>query len=277
MNRQSANALSSRRMHDQTSASPFRGFDGLVDHLPPTPFTSDDEDALRSVGIRAARSLAGLLDKEVLAAFPAPMWSVEQASLNAFFGCGTVDHSLSTLPHGWLQPLERQVTEGLAHFLNEGSGFQRRQRALAFLRALDPPVGREWPDQLRHVSVIAEQAASGDGSGDGRIDLLIAAEDADGRRVGAIVEAKFEYKLGRNPLSVYEVQARSVGLTQRNASFLVVGVRKDRSVREMLQRGSIWRFQSWRRLLLGLDREMSVDIDDDDFRRFRSTLFRRCH
>jgi hypothetical protein len=264
-------------MQAKTSVSRILGLEALAERLPVKPFALVDEGALRLVGMRAVRSLAELLSGNALEAFPMPDWNVDRSSLDAFFGCGTVDHSLSTLSHGWLQPIERQVTEGLAHFLNEGSRSQRHRRALAFLRALDPPRGRPWPEQIRKVSVIAEQLANGDKSGDARIDLIVVAEDAEGRTVGAVLEVKFEHKLGRNPLTAYETQARTVGLTTRNASFLVVGVRKDRGVRDVLGRNATWRFQSWRRVLLGLDHQMPADVDDDDFRRFRSTLFRRIY
>lgn len=249
---------------------------GLADLLPAEHWSSADEQALRQVGAKFARSLSQLLAHDALAVLLPPSWCEDESRLAAFFGTGKAGHSLSKPAHSWFRPTERQVTEGFAHFLNAGGVALRRRRAAAFLKALDAPNGRGWPDELAEVSVNAEQVALGDGSCDGRIDLLIAARDEAGRRVGAVIEAKLEHDLGRNPLPTYVAEAGSVGLTPRNASFLVVGMRKERSVRDMLSEDPIWRFQSWRRLLLRLDGLLTPEADDDEYRRFRSTLFHRC-
>jgi hypothetical protein len=242
----------------------------------PGPSFEDGRDELRQLGGYSVRSLRELLAENFLGASITSSWNNDRCSIETFFGCATAGHSLSSQPYGWLHPLERQVTEGIAHFLNEGAARQRRGRTLSFLRALDPPAGRSWPNELTHSLVIAEEVASGDDLSDGRIDLLVSASDSEGKRVGAVIEAKLEAKLGGNPLATYEHQAKSFGLSVRNSSFLVIGTRTDATVRNQLARAPAWRFQSWRRLLLGLDRELPPEFDDDEFKRFRSTLFRRC-
>jgi hypothetical protein len=105
------------------------------------------------------------------------------------------------------------------------------------------------------------------------VDILIVAT-GEGRKVGAVIEAKFEHDL-RNPLKQYERTAAELGLDERNCRFLVLGLRNDLAMRRKLKREPPWQFMSWRRLFSDLEREMRSEYDDDEYRRFRRTLFDR--
>ena len=258
-----------------SSSLTLHDFEVVARRLPVPAFDASD---LLHFGSKASRSLDEFIRHGASEAVKLPQWAVDRASIEEYLGYDGDSHCLGTRSHEWLHPLERQATEGLAHFLKTQSDSLNRSRALALLHSLDRPASRPWPDRIRHVAVTAERQTEADeGAKRGRIDLLIVAEADDGARVGAVIEAKFEHKLGGNPLAAYEAEAKTHGLEARNASYLIVGVRKDASVRAVIDEGGIWRFQSWRRLLRNLERNMSLDIDDDDYRRFRSTLFKRCN
>ena len=204
-------------------------------------------------------------------------WAEEAKSLHAFHGVATDDHCLHASAHDWLSPLERQATEGLAHFLNPPSRKLKLARVAAFFRALPPPP-TGWPESIQTAVVLTEHRTRRRraGGSEGRIDLIVAAGD-ETRFKAAVIEAKFGHDLSSNPLGDYVRAAEAMKLPRDACAFLVLGVEKDPVVRERLKRNPLWRFVGWRRLLRALEAEMQPDLDDQDYRRFRRTLFARIH
>ncbi len=216
------------------------------------------------------------MQPQTLERLPKRDWQTDREALAAFQGWHDESHCLAMLGHDWLWVLEWQATEGLAYYLAQPSRSVRLARCLAFLRSLEPPAGTQWPVTLNEAQVTAEKPARGRGRkvSAGRIDLLVAGKSA-GQDYGAVIEAKFGHDLSTNPLPAYHATAGRLGLHTGNCRFIVLAVAIDATIQARLRRNPAWSFQSWRRLLLNLERELPREFDDDDFRRFRRTLLDR--
>lgn len=212
---------------------------------------------------RHALSLAGSL-----AAFK-QVASHTRSSIARYFRTDQAGHAFHVEPHGWLRLTEVQATKGLAAFLTErGSG-----HVLAFLRALAPEVA--WPAQFSGSKALAEVPA-----GRGRIDLVLCGEHG-GQIWGAAVEAKFDYHARYNPLPEYRVTAGKLGVVPTPGEegargvLRILGRRSDRPTTKRLNKNKDWRFVGWRAVLFRFERELADMADDDEFRRFRRTLWER--
>ncbi len=176
---------------------------------------------------------------------------------------------------------EPQITKGFAHFLNAGDRETRTGRIRALLRALGSRPGNE-DRSLREASVTPEAPAN-----ERRIDLLIEWTDASGHRRGAVIEAKFRHHVTPRQLPSY--RAHLLKQIERGYRykvpddekeppllFIVSPLRDDGITRALgQQRKKVWRWISWRSLLLAYDRALHQDHDDDTFRQFRRTLWDR--
>lgn len=249
-------------------------FSAIASGIRPAPFGDADVALIARFGRRADLALRAAVRGGSLRHIGMRDWASDRDSVRRFAGVEADNHCLAARGHDWLWPLERQATEGFAHFLGTGPAAVRRGRALAFLRALDPPPGLCWPDRIDGASVLAEQIVQrGRGRG-ARVDLMIVARVGDDR-IGAVVEAKFDHDLSGNPLGAYVQEAARYGLDAGNCSYLVVGVRNDPKMRARLDRNRRWTFQSWRRLMIAHERELQAELDDEDYRRFRRTVVAR--
>lgn len=242
--------------------------------IPPAGFGDRDRVLIARFGRRADLALRAAIRGDSLRHIPKTQWNTDRDSIRRFAGIEDSSHCLNARGHDWLWPLERQATEGFAHFLSSGAGTPRRGRALAFLRALDPPRGLLWPEWVDRVAILAEQRVEKGRRRGCRVDLMIIAQVGE-QRIGAVIEAKFDHDLSGNPLSTYVDEAARRGLNATNCSFLVVGVRNDPKMRATLDRNPSWTFQSWRRLTMAHERELSAEFDDEDYRRFRKTIILR--
>lgn len=187
-------------------------------------------------------------------------------SIGRFYGLGRRGHALNASPHRWVSLTEVQITRGFAHFLGACA-----ERNGAFLRALSPDIC--WPDNLVDVSAQAEAP-----TGSGRIDLQITGTVA-GQRWGATVEAKLSHRLV-NGLSAYAAHAAKLGVRLDGPPgdtgvLIILGCRRSADVQARLvrPRRRAWRFLSWDTFLRRLERNLCPATDDEDFRRFRRTVW----
>ena len=211
---------------------------------------------------------------------PAPSWDCARRALDRVFGIALAHHFLHTAPLEWLRPLEPQITNGFAHFLNADGHTTRTGRIRALLRALGSDPG-DADCSLRKARVTPEARTNRK-----RIDLLIEWTDASGRRRGAVIEAKFEARINSGTLPAYRIGLRRIeknyrrevpsNRQERPLLFLVSPVRDDRITRALRRsRSQDWRWMSWRSLLLAYDRSLNPDHDDDAFHQFRRILWDR--
>jgi hypothetical protein len=244
----------------------------LLSACPVSPFGDVDREALAAFR-KFKPPLRGSSLRHLGSVLRAARWRQDIEQVRRFSGLEHENHCLHTRALEWLWPLERQATEGLAYFLQGSDLATKLRRVRAFLNALAPPACG-WPHALESAVIYAEHPTKrGRAAGAGRMDILVVAT-GEGRKVGAVIEAKFEHDL-RNPLKQYERTAAELGLDERNCRFLVLGVRNDLPMRRKLQRERPWQFISWRRLLSDLEGQMRSEYDDDEYRRFRRTLFDR--
>lgn len=190
-------------------------------------------------------------------------------AISGHFGLGNEQHSLHMEPLRWLRLGETLATKGLQHFLASSDG-----RARLFLMALAPDV--HWPSDLARISVEAETCA-----GHGRIDLLISGRSQNATW-GAVIEAKFEHSIKGNPLRDYMRHGIKMGIdfatgipAPRTGVLIVLGKRACHQTRKRLTRNGQWRFVNWREVLRRFDAALVEDTPDEDFRRFRRTLWER--
>lgn len=254
-------------------AAPFAQ---LVEALPFTQWNAAAAEGLSRYGARTTQAFRHLMKPVAREAMSLRGWDADREAIANFQGWHDGGHCLDVIGHDWIWILERQATEGLAYFLSPRSKDVRIARCLAFLRALEPPRGTSWPETLDEVQVVAEKPARGRGrkSSAGRIDLLLSATVGE-QLYGAVVEAKFGHDLSGNPLPAYHATAARLGLNAANCRFVVLAIAIDRTIQGRLRRNPVWTFQSWRRLLRNLERELPRQFDDDSFKCFRRTLLDR--
>lgn len=185
------------------------------------------------------------------------------------FGLPSGHHCFNVQPWDWLRLSETQATKGLQHFLNRGD-----ERIRSFLQALVPTI--DWPSDLYDLSIEAETRA-----GRGRIDLLIFGQSL-GRTWGVVIEAKFEHSLKGNPLGDYRRHGTKLkmalttdGSGKPTGALIVLGKRLCRQTRKKISRNGQWRFVHWHEVLRRFDANLNEPTIDEDFRRFRRTLWER--
>ena len=183
----------------------------------------------------------------------------------------------------WIQELkltEPQVTKCFAHALNHADRTIRKGRIGALLRVLGSEPGED-DSNLGKGRVTPEARTNG-----GRIDLLIEWTDASDHERGAIIEAKFAHHVTPGTLPRYRAHLERIESGYRNEVrdgeqdrplLFIVSPRRDAKLAQALrrQRKKVWRWMSWRSLLLAYDRVLHPDHDDDAFREFRRTLWTR--
>ncbi|WP_156404696.1 PD-(D/E)XK nuclease family protein [Sphingomonas sp. Root241] len=199
-----------------------------------------------------------------------PSHAGQRAAIERFHGLGAPAHCFHVEPIRWFRPTEPQVTFGLQRFLAKGGS----ELTLSFLRALDPTLS--WPEHLDGVTVEAEVPCKR-----GRIDLLISGKAAE-VTWGAVVEAKFGHNIRQNPLPDYAQHAAKLGMQFRmpgretaTSVLIVLGQRNEAATRARLRRNRRWSFLNWHTFLRRWESELTRILDDDDFRRFRRTIWER--
>lgn len=194
-------------------------------------------------------------------------WNRNLAALRRSFGLQP-HGALAAAPHRWAHFHEPQITRGLCHFLSEGPAELQRRRVLAVVSAA-------WGERMPTDFDAATHEVRAE---DGRIDLTAILTSTDGRRIGVAIEAKFGHRLTPRQLQRYRRLASTrLQLAPEDRALLVVMPSLDPASRRFLRRNREWRFLSWGRLLVRIDNAMESSMDDEDFRRFRRTIWLRAY
>lgn len=223
-----------------------------------------DADVLRIVGRRRLDAVARAVRENVLR-HHGPCWSNARPAFDRVFATDLPHHLFRAFPHEWARFSEAQMTKGIAYFVNEALGATRAARARALLAGL----GISAPEEMRGLTIQAEAPADRRR----RIDLLIEWEEPQGRRTLA-VEAKFEHAVTRQQLLMYKrwLGRRNGGLERVSLVLLTTpGTKNIGGARGMTS----WRQIEWRSFLLAHERALPTERDDEDYQRFRRTLWAR--
>lgn len=199
----------------------------------------------------------------------APAWDPE--GLVALFGLDNPNHCFRVAPHRWATFHEPQITRGFAHFLDIGSRRQRLARAIAFVKAAAVCAGEDPSDVDRFAATSVRCVAE-----ENRTDILIELRHGD-QRIGASVEAKFGHRLTRGQLPKALSYAQDERRWTMERSVLIVVAPSDPSTTRMLRRNSRWRGTSWWSLLRSIEDLTDAETDDEDYRRFRRTVWHRAY
>lgn len=226
-------------------------------------------EALRSWGYRIGLAVRDALDASGRIEHAVGDRGQHVDAISNHFGLSSKHHCLNAEPLGWLRLSETQATKGLQHFLARDD-----RRIRLFLQAVAPTVA--WPPDMTALDIAAETP-----SGRGRIDLLVTGE-AQGRIWGAVVEAKFEHSLKGNPLGEYlrhgaklKMALDPASKAERTGALIVLGKKFSRQTKKKMARHSKWRFVHWYEVLRRFDACLNEPTIDEDFRRFRRTLWER--
>ena len=224
-----------------------------------------DVEALRTIGERHLEAVARAVHAGVLSR-RAPSWSDARPAFDRVFGSDRPHHLFRARPFAWAKFSEPQMTRGLAHFVNEAPGATGVARARALLAGLDVRPA----ESVRSLAVTAEALVGRRR----RIDLLIVWEEPDGRRAVA-VEAKFGHTVTRDQLLGYRtwLGRRHGGL--KHLDLVLLTGSATRGVQTALERNKSWRGVGWRSFLLAHERALPTEQDDEEYRRFRRTLWAR--
>lgn len=230
--------------------------------------------AARSAEAMQTTLLHGTLDR-----LPKLAWATAKSSISAHFEFPDIGHCLAVEPHLWVDLTEPQVTLGLVRFIAVQDSKTRKARTWALLHALWrnrvgahleplPPL-----DEVIGASVKAE-AATGAGK---RIDIIAWLSTKNGRRYGAVVEAKFGHHLTRDQLGGYQAAATArFNLALDRMTLAVVASSFTKATAADMRAHRHWQFVSWHKLITRLDTALALaDADDQDFARFRRTIWHR--
>ena len=236
------------------------------------PIWSKGRPALVFLGETLSNALAMAIRREAISFQEPPDWSGGWSAMCRVFGLDRQHHLFRADPIDWgVRFLERQFTEGFAHFLDVPERKTRIGRNRALLKALG--AAELGKDMLKvDVDVMPEEPPSGNKDTDRRrIDLLIEWKDSSGSRYAAI-----EAKIGADATSC-QLSAYRKGLQKRwpehRPLLVVVSPKITAKIRNALQDNEEWRWMAWRDLLIAHERALSGEYDDDAYRQFRRTLW----
>ena len=204
--------------------------------------------------------------REKGAPFPAPCWC--ETGLVRLFDLDAAHHCFHSAPHIWTRFHEPQITGGLAHFLNDGPPAQCRARAIALVTAAAQVAGKSVASYQRAHSVFAIAEEN-------RTDLLITLY-SDGKPTGASIEAKFGHQLTGGQLrKAYKHVEGTLHWDMETAVLLVVAPEAPGLPKKDSDKG--WRSTSWWSMLNAFETCLDPSCDDEDFRRFRRTIWSRAY
>lgn len=226
-------------------------------------FTSDQHSALKWFGRKSLDAVRFVVCERSLSGVARP-WSSYAQAFDELFRLSPT-HCFAARAHDWTSFHEPQLTRGLAHFLSVGSTGQRRARVHAFLKATGAERLPIKADSLCQCDAVAEE---------GRIDLKVIATTEHDLKIGVVVEAKLGHKITTGQLSRYRKLSRG---DADDLLLCVVAPSLTTSSRRALRKNAAWQFHTWRTLLLGLEENLPVEADDDDFRRFRRTMWKEAY
>ena len=234
--------------------------------------------ALNLLSVRLSGALLHAIREKLLDVRNLSDWHRSRDAMAAVFGFDRCHHLFHADPVSWVRLTEPQATSAFVQFLNAEDRTVRKERVRAFLRALGAGGG-----QRGAVLDKASAEAEADAGKRKRIDILLKWQDDSDRSRGAVVEAKFGHHISKGQLSQYRVRLirgierhyRSDPGPQEKLLLFVVSSWRRRHDDKALGRNKDWRWMSWRSLLLGYDRALDPNHDDEEFRRFRRTLWDR--
>ena len=235
-----------------------------------------DYDALPWLSERLAHVALRATRRGDLNGIPLAPWTTSRGAITALLGASGNQQCFEQTPHPWAELLEPQITRGLASFLSAGNFYQRAARTLSFIEAVAGPRLRATIESIRLGDVASVAAIPEAASGDGRrIDLITWLQFRDGRRLGAVVEAKVGHHVTEGQLASYEAAARDqYQLRPELTAFVVVAPALTRALAKQMRRHGNWSLLPWRVLLLRLSATLADhQCDEDDFIRFRRTLW----
>lgn len=182
----------------------------------------------------------------------------------------TENDALNTAPLDWSVYLrETQVTDTIAHYLNQGPPNIRKARVRTFLKIFDSELGKGASDffvQSEYpVEVEKEQ---------GRIDLFIGwGESQNNRkyREGLVCEFKIDSAIGKGQLKKYQ-DATEKSLTD-NPSYAFISRQYKTTDIQALDGAGQWHCRLWWKFLRDWEQGITAEQDNESFRLFRSTLW----
>ena len=164
----------------------------------------------------------------------------------------------------WATFTEPQLTKGFAYFLNAPDSDTRIARVRALLKGLG---AAKLGNDMNYVKVTAEASTAGNK----RIDLLIEWTGSANERYAVAIEAKLGHVVTSGQLPAYRVHLHNVAKERRLLA--VVSPHLSDHTAGALRRNREWRWAAWRNLLLAHERALPDAFDDEEYRRFRRTLW----
>ena len=196
---------------------------------------------------------------------------VSKSGFDAFYNLSIQEHdALSIAPLNWGFSLkEPQTTGAMAKLMFHSNPHVRFNRVVSFLRALH--CDHEMPKEHEKLSIFSEYP-----TGNGRIDILIAwgksARKAKFRHA-VILEVKQGAVLSPEQLKKYEDAAHIIADTFQFA-FLFKSFSPD-EMKQVCASDREWVCSQWWAFLRRLEKELTAEADDWEFRQFRSTLWKQ--
>ncbi|SDX70937.1 PD-(D/E)XK nuclease family protein [Thiocapsa roseopersicina] len=213
-----------------------------------------------------------------LAAMPVHPWAELRQDVIPFYGdIESPRHAFSVEPLDWGgRLLERQVTETLCHYLDPKTGSHAAARCAVFLQTLfdlsgAPPIDTTKADRTG-LRIFAEFHIDGRKKSR-RIDLLIEMVQ-NGDIHAAVLEFKFEHHATKGQLDDIEKWTNK-NYNDISLFFIVPDISAHKNIQDQYRN---WKVLSWHTLLRRLELNMqaaSAKIDDEQYRSFRRTMFRR--
>ena len=251
---------------------------GKPDFTPPD--WQPGRDALRDFSILLSGAFVCAVQSRLLRVRQLPGWRQARQAMEGAFGFHRAHHFFHAAPLGWVgraRLTEPQVTKAIAYFLHSEDPITRGGRVRALLTAL----GSRTEDVAGNARATAEASVAGKRQ---RIDLLVEWRDGRGFDRAAAIEAKFGHGVTTGQLPAYRGHLLRVERRYRGAEhdggpepplLFVVSSDYRKGDARALAKNRDWRWKSWRSLLLAWDRFLDPQHDDEEFRRFRRTLWDR--
>ena len=214
---------------------------------------------------RPSNALKVAIGRGALPFADTPDWCAGRSDMERVFALKRLLRIFRAHPSApWTTFTEPQLTRGLAYFLNAPEPVTRIARIRALLTSLG---AAELGNDMSNVRVTAEAPTARNK----RIDLLIEWTGSSQMRYAAVIEAKFGHAITSGQLPAYRAHLRKIAGERRLLA--VVSPRRSAGTDRALRRNREWRWIAWRDLLLAHERVLPLDYDDEEYLRFRRTLW----
>ncbi|WP_200250227.1 hypothetical protein [Thiococcus pfennigii] len=211
-----------------------------------------------------------------LAATPVHPWTALKQEIKRFYGdIESPRHAFSMEPLDWGgRLLERQVTETLCNYLDPRAESSTNGRCTVFVKTLFDLIGANPSNATSAdcLKIIAERPITSRKK-PRRIDLLIEMV-RHGTREAAVLEFKFEHRATEGQLDDIESWTKE-NYDAYSLFFIAPDPIRHRNIPAEYCK---WKVLSWHTLLRRLEVNMQAtpaEIDDEQYRFFRRTMFRR--